>query len=84
MRGQVDAALRDVLVHGPGWTRTDAEIEALLGMLQTELVTWHLAHTDPWDEDEPARRTGLEVLARALIGAARPGVQRDARVAKRN
>jgi len=84
MAAQVDAALQILLPRFQGLTVTEGQVEDLLKTLVESVVTWQLAHSEPWGGAEEARRPAIEVLARAVVGRAEKDVPRVLLGAARN
>ena|SRR5215831_15690334 len=70
MAAHVEAVLQILLPRFQGLTVTAGQVDELLGHLVEGLVTWQLAHSEPWDEAEDARQAAIEVLAQAVVGRA--------------
>ena len=84
MAAQVDAALQILLPRFQGLTVTETQVDDLLDNLVAGIVTWQLAHSEPWGGAEEARRPAIEVLARAVVGRAEKDVPRVLLGAARN
>jgi hypothetical protein len=63
----VEAALHLLLPRFQGLTVTDGQVDDLIDTLVESVVTWQLAHSEPWGEAEEARRPAVEVIARAVM-----------------
>src|SRR5262249_45078929 len=76
MAAQVEGALQILLPRFQGLTVTETQVSDLLENLVEGVVSWQLAHSEPWGEAEDARRPAVEVLARAVIDRAGKDVRR--------
>ena len=76
MAAQVEGALQILLPRFQGLTVTETQVGDLLENLVEGVVTWQLAHSEPWGEAEEARRPAIEVLARAVVAGAAKDVRR--------
>jgi len=84
LAAQVDAALQILLPRFQGLTVTEAQVSDLVENLVEGIVTWQLAHSEPWGEAEEARRPAIEALARTVVGRAATDARRVLLGAVRN
>lgn len=76
MAAHVRDTLALLLPRFHGLTVAEAGVKDLLDTLLEGLVAWQLAHSEPWGEADDARRLGVEVLARVVVGQAGDTVRR--------